>query len=196
MTETEIRGQMDGAKPAPEPLNNSNNKERRQGYRLIDVPPLEALIDAVERAFRDVERGKYKLKDLALVSVLVFTGCKIGEALRLSREDIELENRAIRFKKRGEFTRIVPVPSRLFWDVIEWYIRKYTGDKVFEISERQVRNIVYKFSLRYLKKKIRPHAIRHAYAIAVFRKTKDLEELRRLLGHSDYKHLKHYLEYS
>jgi len=55
---------------------------------------------------------------------------------------------------------------------------------------------VYKFSIRYLKKKIRPHAIRHSYALAVLKKTKDLEVVRRLLGHADYKHLKHYLNYT
>jgi integrase/recombinase XerC len=69
-------------------------------------------------------------------------------------------------------------------------------DRLFTISERQARNIVYKFSLRYLKKKIRPHAIRHSYALAVLDNTKNIEIVRRLLGHSGYNTLKFYLDYT
>jgi len=39
---------------------------------------------------------------------------------------------------------------------------------------------VYKFSLRYLRDKLRPHAIRHGYAISMLEETKDLETVRRL----------------
>jgi site-specific recombinase XerC len=49
---------------------------------------------------------------------------------------------------------------------------------------------VYKWSKRYLKRKIRPHAIRHSYAIEVLKVTKNLEAVRRLLGHEDYSTVK------
>jgi len=63
-------------------------------------------------------------------------------------------------------------------------------------SERQARNIVYKFTKRYLGKKVRPHALRYSYAVFVLKNTKDLEAVRRLLGHQDYKWLKVYLDYT
>jgi len=96
-------------------------------FKLVDVPPYEALLDAVKRAYGDVNRGKYRLKDLALMSILVFTGCRLGEA----------------------------------------------------------HNIVYKFTKRYLKRKIRRHAIRYSYAIAVLKATKNIEVVRRLLGRGE-----------
>ena len=77
---------------------------------------------------------------------------------------------------------------------MERYLRRLAGDRLFTITERQARNIVYKFTKRYLGRKIRPHAIRHSYALALARKAMNLETLRRLLGHTDYKHLKNYLE--
>ena len=43
---------------------------------------------------------------------------------------------------------------------------------------------------------MRPHALRHSYAIFILKSTKDLEAVRRLLGHSDYKWLKVYLDYT
>jgi len=65
-----------------------------------------------------------------------------------------------------------------------------------DLTDRQARNVVYKFTKRYLKRKIRPHAIRHSYAIAVLKATKNLEVVRRLLGHEDYKTIKAYLDFT
>jgi site-specific recombinase XerD len=45
-----------------------------------------------------------------------------------------------------------------------------------------------------LKKRIRPHAIRHSYAVAVLKATRNLETVRRLLGHRDYMTIKTYLD--
>jgi site-specific recombinase XerD len=176
---------------------------RAKTLKIEDVPPYRALLEAVERAYNDVKQGRYRLKDLALVSVLVFTGCRIGEAVRLTREDVDVRERCIRIrqlKKRGEFQRVVPVPSGLFWEIMERYLRRVATKHLFPsakgdmpMTERQARNVVYKWSKRYLKRKIRPHAIRHSYAIEVLRATKNLEAVRRLLGHEDYSTIKIYL---
>jgi len=182
------------SKTEPKPRRNS-----RASFKLIDVPPYPTLLASIERALKDVEEGKYKLRDLALISVLTFTGCRLGEALQITRSDIDKKNETVRIrqlKKKSEAYRVVPVPSTLFWSIIERYLNRLVNNKLFEITDRQARNIVYKFSKRYLKKKIRPHAIRHSYAIQILKTTKNLEVVRRLLGHSDYKHLKHYLDYT
>jgi site-specific recombinase XerD len=152
----------------------------------------------VRKAFRDMDNGRYRIKDLAFVSMLVYTGCRLGEALELTKADLDPKERVVKIrqkKKRTEFIRLVPVPAGIFWDIMERYVWR-VEDKLFEISERQARNIVYKFSLRYLRKKIRPHAIRHSYALAVLEKTKNIEVVRRLLGHSSYNTLKFYLDYT
>ena len=169
--------------------------------KLEDIPRYEALVEAVKRAKRDVSRGKYKIRDLALVSVLVFTGCRIGEALRLKVEDVDLRHKTVRIyqeKKGRDFVRIVPVPVRVFWDIMEYYLMTFPhrNMQLFEITDRHARNIVYKFTEKYLRKRIRPHAIRHSYAIFILKNTKDLEAVRRLLGHADYKWLRVYLDYT
>ena len=173
----------------------------RGRIKLEDSPRYEALLEAVKRARRDVENGKYRLRDLALVSALVFTGCRLGEALKLRAGDLDSRSKTIRVlqeKKHATHPRIVPVPSQTFWEIMERYLRRIPGrdDPLFPISERQARNVVYKFSKRYLGKRIRPHALRHSYAVFILKYTKDLEVVRRLLGHSDYKWLKVYLDYT
>jgi integrase/recombinase XerC len=174
----------------------------KSGLKLNDVPEYTALLDAIRKAYRDVENGKYRLKDLALLAILVFTGCRLGEALALTKDGILIEKdgtvviRIKQLKKGREFYRLVPVPSSLFRDIIKRYLARVEGARLFTISDRQARNIVYKFSTRYLRKKIRPHAIRHSYATHIIKTTRDLEAVRRLLGHADYKHIKEYLNYT
>ena len=170
---------------------------RRGSLRLFDAPPYQALLDAVSRGWRGVQRGRYMLRDLALVSILVFTGCRLGEAMRVSKSDLDFKGRAVRInqlKKRESFTRVVPVPSNLFWEIVRSYVERIASEKLFKITPRHGRNIVYGFSERYLGKRIRPHAIRHSYAIAVLKTTKNLEAVRRLLGHRDYSTIKTYLD--
>ena len=169
--------------------------------KLVDVPRYEAVIEAIKKAKKDVEKAKYKLRNLALISILTFSGCRLGEALKLKVEDIDVKNRTIRIvqeKKKKNFIRIIPIPSKQFWDIMERYIKTipFKSMLLFPITDRQARNIVYSFSQKYLKTKIRPHALRHSYATFILKKTKDIEATRRLLGHSNYKTLKEYLEYT
>jgi len=97
-------------------------------------------------------------------------------------------------KKREEFQRVVPVLSSLYWEVMAYYLEQTAEDKIFNVSVRQARNIVYSFTEKYLKKRIRPHAIRHSYAVAMLKTTRNLEAVRRLLGHRDYSTIKVYLD--
>jgi integrase/recombinase XerD len=170
---------------------------KRGSLKLGDVPPYPALLEAVKRAWADVDKGRYSPRDLALVATLVFTGCRIGEAVQLRRRDIDPKRRVVvirQLKKRGEFQRVVPVPSNLYWEVMNYYLDRTAEDRVFNITVRQARNIVYSFTEKYLRKRVRPHAIRHSYAVAVLKATKNLEAVRRLLGHRDYSTIKVYLD--
>jgi len=171
-----------------------------KSLKLEDVPRFEAVYEGVRRALKDVESGGYQLRDLALVTVLAFTGCRLGEALRLRVGDVDAEGKVVRITwvRRGvRHSRVVPVPSRLFWDVVGRYLTQVGGrdDPLFPVSESQAREAVYGFARRYLGRRVRPHALRHSYALFVLKTTKDLETVRRLLGHSSYSWVRTYLNY-
>jgi len=51
---------------------------------------------------------------------------------------------------------------------------------------------VYRWSERYLGRRVRPHALRHSYALYLLGKTGSLELVKRLLGHTSYRWLKTY----
>ena len=163
--------------------------------KLEGIPSFESLVNAIEKAYK----RRYKLRDLVLVSILTFTGCKVRELLELKKRDFNYRNKVVSIPNKGRRVkyREVPVDNPLFWEIVNQYLSRIEeNERLFSITIRQARNIVYNFTTRYLKTRIRPHAIRHSYAIFVLKHTKDLEALRRLLGHSDYKWLKVYLDYT
>jgi site-specific recombinase XerD len=117
--------------------------------------------------------------------------------VQLRRQDVDSKRRVVvirQLKKREEFQRVVPVPSNLYWEIMTYYLERTAENRVFNVSVRQARNIVYSFTEKYLKKRIRPYAIKHSYAVAVLKATKNLEAVRRLLGHRDYATIKIYLD--
>jgi len=75
----------------------------------------------IKKEKRDVGKAKYKLRDLALVTTLAYTGCKLREALKLKSREKELV--------------IVPAPSKLFWDIMERYLKTDEKYETFHNSK-------------------------------------------------------------
>jgi integrase len=105
--------------------------------------------------------------------------------VQLRRQDVDIKRKTVlirQLKKRGEFQRVVPVPSNHYWEIINYYLERAAEDKVFNITIRQARNIVYSFTEKCLKKRIRTRAFRHSHAVTVLKATRNLEVAGRLLG--------------
>jgi len=163
--------------------------------KVSDVPRYEDVVLAVKRAYVDWRSGRFELRDLALVAFLAFTGCRLEEALGVARGDLDFEGRAVRLRRsvRGRVSeRVVDVPARLFWDIMSLYTRSLDGDRLFPFHSRYARAVVYRWSERYLGRRVRPHALRHSYALYLLEKTGSLELVRRMLGHTSLRWVKVY----
>jgi len=163
--------------------------------KLSDAPRYEDVVLAVKRAYVDWRSGRFELRDLALVSFLVFTGCRLEEALGVTKGDLDFVGRVVRLRRgvRGRVAeRLVQVPVRLFWDVMSLYVGSLDGDRLFPFHPRYARAVVYRWSERYLGRRVRPHALRHSYALYLLEKTGSLELVKRLLGHAGYRWVKSY----
>jgi len=174
--------------------------KRGKHLKLVDIPRFESLVEALRKAQR---RWKERKRDLALLALLIYTGCRLGEIVGLTLGDLDFTRRTVKIrqeKKRTEHVRIIPVPSALCWRIVRNYVKtlpfKSPDTPLFTITKRQARNIVYAFTERFLGRRLRPHAIRHSYAVFILKNTRNLEVVRRLLGHSSYKWLKEYLNYT
>jgi integrase len=111
---------------------------KRGSLKLGDGPPYPALLEAVKRAYNDAGRGRYSHRDLALVATLVFTSCRIGEVVQLRRQDVDSKRRVVvvrQLKKGGEFQRVVPVPSSLYWEIMTYYLERTAEESIQCISK-------------------------------------------------------------
>jgi integrase len=61
------------------------------------------------------------------------------ETVQLRRQDVDIKRREVvirQLKKRGEFQRVVPVPSSLYWEIMNYYLKRSVEDKIFNVSIR------------------------------------------------------------
>jgi integrase/recombinase XerD len=78
-----------------------------------------------------------------------------------------------------------------------------SSDKVFPLTERQVRNIIYKYSPYHLEKRdekeikvydVHPHTIRHSFAVHCLKNGINLRALQKILGHNSLTTTQIYLD--
>jgi integrase len=151
--------------------------------KLKKVPKWEEVINFWEEVKNSNLKEEYKI----LLGFVLLTGLRISEVLSIKREDIDFKNKLVRIqqrKKRKEAYREVFVPDSLLELIRN---SKWNG---FKISRRWAYHIVKK------RTGYHPHAFRHSFALMLLGKTKNLEVVRRLLGHSNYNVIKEYLNYT
>lgn len=136
------------------------------------------------------------LRDRALLELIYGAGLRVSEAVELTMDCYDRENRALRVTgKRGK-TRWIPLPKA----TAEWLeryltaarhqlIRKPTG--LIFVADRGkplMRQAVYlklaKFSkVAGIPDHIGPHTLRHTYAVHLLKGGADLRSVQELLGH-------------
>lgn len=171
----------------------------RQKLDLKDVPSwndIERMVSAMEKKYR---AGDISLRDLCVEGLLATTGIRTSELLLLRRKDFDLPAGLItvtQLKKKGEFVRQT-VLSQDLRPYIEEYLKLLEkDDRLFQLTRRQVLNITHKYSEEILGRRMRNHAFRHAFAIRILEKTRDIELCRRLIGHSRIETVKIYLDFA
>jgi len=165
----------------------------KMGLRLENIPSWEEVKEIWARAERERSAGRLSLRDYLLLGLVMFTGCRISEILNLRREDVNLRRGVAiirQLKKRGEARREVLIPEFLL-PALEEHLKGLSfGERIFPIARNTAYTKVKNFTGYH------PHAFRHTFAIRLLSKTGNIEYVRRLLGHSNYNTLKHYLNFT
>lgn len=170
----------------------------KQRLELRDVPSwkeVELLIGSMMKAYK---QGEIPLRDLCIVGLLATTGMRTSELLLLKKSDFDFGTNIImitQLKKKDEFARQT-ILSQDLKAYVRDYVKDVQGEMVFNLSRRQVLNITHRYTQRFLGRRIRSHALRHAYAIRILEKTRDIELCRRLIGHSRLETVKIYLDFT
>lgn len=132
------------------------------------------------------------LRDLALIDLLASTGIRVGELVKLNREDVDFENRECIVFGKGNKQRKVYFDARTKIH-LQKYLSERTDDhaalfvsllkpnKRLQISgvEIRLRKIGRELSLH----KVHPHKFRRTLATMAIDKGMPIEQVQHLLGH-------------
>ncbi len=166
---------------------------------LKDVPSWSEVERIISTMIREHRQGKVSLRDICIEGLLATTGIRTSELLALRRQDFDFKQGLVtirQLKKKGEFVRQTVMSDDLK-PYLDDYLKGIRGNEpAFPLTRRQVLNITHKYTAEIIGRPIRNHAFRHAYAIRILEKTRDLELCRRLIGHSELETVKIYLDFA
>lgn len=171
----------------------------------LDADETSMLLDYIEHC-GDTLTGqkkryweKTKLRDLAIVTLLLGTGIRVSECVGLDVEDIDFKNNGIRLVRKGGNEMKV-----YFGEEVEKALKEYLEERkaitpvaghehaLFYSTHRKrigiqaVENLVKKYARAITTtKKITPHKLRSTYGTTLYQETGDIYLVADVLGHKD-----------
>lgn len=170
----------------------------------LDVDEVALLLDEVEQGnklTRNQKRfhDKTKIRDLALLTLLLGTGLRVSECIGLNINDVDFKNSGLKvFRKGGKEVTVY------FGQEVELALLDYMEERQHMIAEsgheealflslqrkrmsvRSVENLVKKYAKTVSPlKPITPHKLRSTYGTALYQETNDIYLVADVLGHSD-----------
>lgn len=185
---------------------------------LVDMPKLHekaivrldddetaALLDYIEHGGdkltgqKKMYYEKTRLRDLAIVTLLLGTGIRVSECVGLDVQDVDFRNNGIRVVRKGGSEMIVYFGDEVEKALIDYLevrdgITPVAGHEnaLFYSTQRKrmgvqaVENMVKKYAREVTtQKKITPHKLRSTYGTALYRNTGDIYLVADVLGHKD-----------
>ena len=170
----------------------------------LDVDDVALLLDEVEQGENLTDKqkafhNKTKIRDLALLTLLLGTGIRVSECVGLDINDVDFKNGGIHIHRKGGKEVTVYFGMEVE-DALQDYLDERFGidampgnEKALflslqkkRINVRSVENLVKKYArLVTPLKKITPHKLRSTYGTNLYRETGDIYLVADVLGHSD-----------
>lgn len=128
-------------------------------------------------------------RDAVLILTALYTGARASELLAIRRKDLDPEEQSVHIRGlKGSNNRDVPVPAWLFEELLT-----LSGPKgrPFDITYPRLAQVWH--ARRTTQKKF--HALRHTFAIRLYRRSKDYRLVQLALGHRQVANTLIYTEY-
>lgn len=145
------------------------------------------------------------LKHQAILYVTYSSGLRVGEAVRLKLQDLDIERRTVRINQgKGKKDRF-SLLSETAYEIVQRYVTRHkpTGwlfpgqTPGRHLSERLVQK-VFEQALKAsgITKKVSVHSLRHSFATHLLEGGIDLRHIQELLGHSSIRTTEIYIHVS
>ena len=161
---------------------------------------------AVREAYTDDEMERLRdacenSRDLAIIDVLASTGMRIGELVKLNRDDIDFTERECLVLGKGDKERMVYFDARAKLHLKVYLDSRTDDNEALFVGLRAPRNRVtingIELRVRELGRKVgikkcHPHKFRRTMATVAIDKGMPIEQVQRLLGHEKIDTTLHY----
>ena len=130
-------------------------------------------------------------RNQAIMELLVSSGMRIGELVKLNRSDLVMVNRQIRVTGKGNKERLVFFGPIAKFCIISYlnsrkddnpalFTNKYGERLTIRSIEMQIKDHARKAGIN---DKVTPHMLRHTFASGMYEQGADIDFIARLLGH-------------
>ena len=189
---------------------NENVTSKVEMPKLHEKPIIRLETDEVVKLLENVEDGANlterekayhkhtKIRDVAILTLLLGTGIRVSECVGLNYEDVDFEIDGIKITRKGGNQEIV-----YFGDEVRLALMNYMRERLSKVNikvepalflsiqekrigVRAIQLLVKKYaSLTTPLKKISPHKLRSTYGTSLYKETNDIYIVADVLGHKD-----------
>lgn len=139
------------------------------------------------------------LRNIAVIELLFATGLRISELCDLTLDTVNLTDRVIRIRGKGDKERIIQLTENATLNALSEYATAFREEINHcgfffvngygnRLSDQSIRNMIHKLSaLSPHSFQITPHMFRHSFASSLVNQDVDIRCIQELLGHSSIK---------
>lgn len=179
-------------------------KKHEQAIIRLEVDEIARLLDSVENGDKLTKsqqkyHNKTKVRDLALLTLLLGTGIRVSECVGLNIQDLDFETNGMKIHRKGGAEVILYFGDEVREALLDYLderelimAKEGSEDALFlsmqknRISVRAVENLVKKYSRTVTTlKNITPHKLRSTYGTQLYKETGDIYLVADVLGHKD-----------
>ncbi|SHJ78597.1 tyrosine-type recombinase/integrase [Tepidibacter formicigenes] len=182
------------------------------------ITPVYLEKEEIKELFNYIKNKKtnkfYKLRDLSIFSLMLYSGLRVSEIVSINLEDIDyaIKHEVLSIIGKGNKERKIPLLKEELFEGSLKYLYDYYNErakidistnalfissKKFRITTRGIQMLVKKYSQNInINKDITPHKLRHTFATHLIKNGADIRKVQELLGHSSisttqiYTHIK------
>ena len=170
----------------------------------LDVDEVVKFLDEVDTGEDLTERQKSfhqksRVRDLAMMTLLLGTGIRVSECVGLDVDDVDLNNNGIKVHRKGGAETVVYFGEEVRETLLPYLEERehmtalaghtnalFLSRQKKRITVRSVELMVKKYAQLVTNlKKITPHKLRSTYGTSLYRETGDIYLVADVLGHKD-----------
>lgn len=169
----------------------SSPAERLSGPKVPkSVPRFLEIPEAAEVVEDPTQTGRLRLRNQALLELMYGAGLRVGEAVSVDVADVELDQRMVRVRGKGDKERVVPFGPPAAEAIRAWLIEGPREGALFRnrdggrLSARSAWRIVRDAGASHGQSGLHPHMLRHSCATHLLEGGADLRSIQEQLGHA------------